>query len=196
MTPSPYHNGKPCDLSEFYANVKCHVYYQNAFQSHTYTVSYKAYGVQPVRLLNSWDFPGKNTGMDYHFLLQGIFPMQGSNPGFPHCKQTLLSEPPGKPIFQHIAQISQTSAPRRSHFPFIHKSQQLEPLILLLCNLFQVVFVHSSSGRSNRILWTGWLLNNRNLFLTGLESGNLRSRCLPALLSGESSLPGSQMDAF
>ena len=38
MTPSPYHNGKPCDLREFYANVKCHVYYQNAFQSHTYTV--------------------------------------------------------------------------------------------------------------------------------------------------------------
>ena len=23
MTPSPYHNGKPCDLREFYANVKC-----------------------------------------------------------------------------------------------------------------------------------------------------------------------------
>ena len=31
-----------------------------------------------------WDFPGKNTGMGCHFLLQGIFPTQGSNPHFLH----------------------------------------------------------------------------------------------------------------
>ena len=32
-----------------------------------------------------------------HFLLQGIFPTQGSNPGLLHCRQTRLpSEPPGK----------------------------------------------------------------------------------------------------
>ena len=28
----------------------------------------------------SVDFPGKNSGVDGHFLLQGIFPTQGSNP--------------------------------------------------------------------------------------------------------------------
>ena len=27
--------------------------------------------------------------MGCHFLLQGIFPIQGSNPGLPHCRQTL-----------------------------------------------------------------------------------------------------------
>ena len=27
--------------------------------------------------------------MDCHFLLQGIFPTQGSNPGLPHCRRTL-----------------------------------------------------------------------------------------------------------
>ena len=37
------------------------------------------HGLQPARLLCSWDFPGKNTGMSSHFLLQGIFPTQGSN---------------------------------------------------------------------------------------------------------------------
>ena len=37
----------------------------------------------------SWDSPGKNTGMGCHFLLQGIFPSQGSNPGLLQCKQTL-----------------------------------------------------------------------------------------------------------
>ena len=31
------------------------------------------------RLLCPWNFPGKNTGMGRHFLLQGIFPTQGSN---------------------------------------------------------------------------------------------------------------------
>ena len=33
-----------------------------------------------TRLLCPWDSPGKNTGVGCHFLLQGIFPTQGSNP--------------------------------------------------------------------------------------------------------------------
>ena len=35
------------------------------------------------------DSLGKNTGVGYHALLQGIFPTQGSNPGLPHCRQIL-----------------------------------------------------------------------------------------------------------
>ena len=31
-----------------------------------------------VRLLCPWNFPGKNIGVGCHFLLQGIFPTQGS----------------------------------------------------------------------------------------------------------------------
>ena len=37
------------------------------------------YGLQPTRLLCPWDSPGKDTGVGCHFLLQGIFPTQGSN---------------------------------------------------------------------------------------------------------------------
>ena len=40
-------------------------------------------------LLCPWDFPGKSTGVGCHFLLQGIFPTQGSNPGLPDCSQML-----------------------------------------------------------------------------------------------------------
>ena len=40
-------------------------------------------------LLCPWDFPGKNTRVDCHFLLQDIFPIQGLNLGLPHCRQTL-----------------------------------------------------------------------------------------------------------
>ena len=36
-------------------------------------------GLQPTRLLCPWDFPGNNTAVGCHFLLQGIFPTQGSN---------------------------------------------------------------------------------------------------------------------
>ena len=35
------------------------------------------------------DSPGKNTGVGCHALLQGIFPTQRMNPGFPHCKWIL-----------------------------------------------------------------------------------------------------------
>ena len=35
--------------------------------------------VKPIRLLCPWGFPGKKTEGRHHFLLQGIFPTQGSN---------------------------------------------------------------------------------------------------------------------
>ena len=42
------------------------------------------HGLQPTRLLCPWDFPGKNTGVDCQFLLQGIFLTQGLNPSLLH----------------------------------------------------------------------------------------------------------------
>ena len=33
--------------------------------------------------------PGKNTGVSFHALPQGIFPTQGLNPGLLHCWQIL-----------------------------------------------------------------------------------------------------------
>ena len=38
-----------------------------------------SYGLHPARLLHPCSSPGKNTRMGCHFLLQGIFPTQGSN---------------------------------------------------------------------------------------------------------------------
>ena len=54
-----------------------------------------SHGLEPTRLLCPWDSPGKNTGVDWHFLLQRIFLTQGSNlsllaDGF------FISEPPRK----------------------------------------------------------------------------------------------------
>ena len=50
-------------------------------------------------------FSRKSTWVGCHFFLQGIFPTQGSNPGLPHCRQTLLSEPPGKPLLYNPVQL-------------------------------------------------------------------------------------------
>ena len=56
--------------------------------------------VEPPRLLCPWDSPGKNTGVDCHALLQGIFLTQGWNlrppplaGGKPHPKGDLEDNP-------------------------------------------------------------------------------------------------------
>ena len=51
--------------------------------------SWHLHGLQPARLLCPWNSLGKNTGVGSHFLLQGIFPTQGSNTGLLHCGQIL-----------------------------------------------------------------------------------------------------------
>ena len=43
----------------------------------------------PRGLYSPWNSPGQNTGVGSLFLLQGIFPTQGLNPGLLHCKQIL-----------------------------------------------------------------------------------------------------------
>ena len=55
-----------------------------------------------INIENPWDFPGKNTGVGCHFLLQEIFLTQGLNPGLLHCRQTLyhLSHQ-GSPFKRH-----------------------------------------------------------------------------------------------
>ena len=48
-------------------------------------------GLVPARLLCPWNFSGKNTGVGCHFLLQGIFPPQESNPQLLHRQANSLS---------------------------------------------------------------------------------------------------------
>ena len=46
----------------------------------------------PTRPLCPWDFPGKNTGVGCHFLLQGLFLTQGSNLHPLHCRWITFTE--------------------------------------------------------------------------------------------------------
>jgi len=142
------------------------------------------------------------TGVGSHSLLQGIFPIQRSNPGLPHCRwilyhlshqenpkeywsgmscpppgdlpnprteprfpalqtDSLLSEPPGKPICMHVFPLSGASLPPLPpHQPRFHPSgssqgtelsslcytavsHQLSDILMVVC-IHQCCFRNSS----------------------------------------------------
>ena len=54
--------------------------------------------LRPHGLYSPWDSPGQNTGVGCHFVLQGIFPTQGSNPLLLHpLHWHFTTVPPAKP---------------------------------------------------------------------------------------------------
>ena len=56
----------------------------------TKVIQWKWKSLSPIWLFAAqWNFPGQNTGVDSFFLLQGIFPTQGANPGLLHCRWIL-----------------------------------------------------------------------------------------------------------
>ena len=85
--------------------------------------SLQHHGLQPSRLLCPWDFPGKNTGVGCHFLLQGIFPTQGSNLCLLRWQEDSLPlSHLGSPMYVYIWMV---------HFAVQQKlTQQCKPTIL------------------------------------------------------------------
>ena len=69
----------------------------------------------------SMDSPGQNTGVGCHSLLQGIFPIQGSNPGLPHCRQILYH-------------LSHQGSPRILGWVYAAAAAKLLQLCLTLCD--------------------------------------------------------------
>ena len=66
----------------------------------------------------SMGFSGKNTGVRCHFLLQGIFPTQGSNLGLLHCRQILYwlsHDPVVESLTQHADTCTHTHMRARAH---------------------------------------------------------------------------------
>ena len=70
------------------------------------------------------DSPGKNTEVDCHALLQGIFPTQGLNPGLPHCRQ----------IFYHLSHQGSPRILELVSYPFsrVCSNSGIEPGSLAL----------------------------------------------------------------
>ena len=101
---------------------------------------------QPTRLLYPWDFPGKNTGVDCHFLLQDIFPDQGLKMRLLHYQaEFFITEPPGQPSSHYAAaaKLLQScltlhdpidGSPRGSPVPGILQARTLEWVAISFSN--------------------------------------------------------------
>ena len=94
----------------------------------------KPHGLLPIRLLGPWDFPGRNTGVGCHSLLQGIFP----TPGLLHYRWILyLLSHQGHPVLLEGAfKISVFTPPTISHTWEIYLYKATVFLLLKCCFLF------------------------------------------------------------
>ena len=100
-------------------------------------------GLQPARSPCPWNPPGKNTGVGCHFLLQGMFLTQGSNPGLLHCRQILycLSHQ-GRPTSTLILrENTKNKVHTISYIISIYKDEKtLFIMISFLLNFFHLLF--------------------------------------------------------
>ena len=60
------------------------------FVTKLYVILLRPQGLQLTRILCPWDFPGKNTGVCCHFLLQGVFLTQREKSRFLHWQADYL----------------------------------------------------------------------------------------------------------
>ena len=139
------------------------------------------HGLQPARLLCPCDSPGKNTRVGCHALLQGILPTQGSNLSLLQLlyeRQILYCWALGK-LFHCLLVLvfciklfwQQREIKSKIMFFvfFLREGGRKETFFLG----FLIVLV--SLGCCNKMPHTGWLIYNRNFFLTVLEPESLRS---------------------
>ena len=99
----------------------------------------------PARFLCPWDFPGKNTEMGCHFLLQGIFPTQASNPHLLHWQvDSLPLSHLGSPPKTNNTKASLTIISEIS-FIYPYLSISINPVqVQALTSLFWVIELDSS----------------------------------------------------
>ena len=58
----------------------------NGISSESESHSDTSDSLRPHELCSPWNSPGQNTGVGSLSILQGLFPTQGSNPGFPYYR--------------------------------------------------------------------------------------------------------------
>ena len=99
-------------LTHTYTHTHTHTMFQKWAYAHTHTHTHTQCSRSELMQTNFKDaevaqscptlcspidccLPGSSVQVGFHFLLQGVFPTEGSNLGLLHCRQTF--EPPGKP---------------------------------------------------------------------------------------------------
>ena len=112
--------------------------------------------LQPQRPHSPRDSPGQNTGVGSLSLLQGIFPTQESNPGFPHCRRILY-------------QLSHKRSPRTLEwvaYPFSSRSSWPRNQIGVSCisDGFLPAEVSGKPVGLQRV-WQAWVINSFTFIL-------------------------------
>ena len=97
-----------------------------------------------------WNFPGQNTGVGSLSLLQGTFPIQGSNPGLPHCMDSLPAEPQEKP--------KNTGVGNLLFLQRIFPTQELNKGLLHSKRILYQLSYQRTIKEPNRIMW--WWFNH------------------------------------
>ena len=112
-TPPPHtHSKNPGHIPNSDAHCMCVCACVCMLNCSVMSDSLRPHGLLPARLLCSWNFPGKNTGVGCHFPLWGIFPTQGLSPNLLQLlhwqADSLPQAPHGKPCNKSRAYFSAT----------------------------------------------------------------------------------------
>ena len=92
-----------------------------------------------------WNSPGQDTGVGCHALLQGIFPIQGSNLGLPQCRQIpYCLTHQGSP--QHIVSPQNKTKPHDIKDGNLPLNSRPLSTHNLMCNLNGFVLILLDSG--------------------------------------------------
>ena len=113
--------------------------------------SVRPHGLWSARLLCPWDSPGKNTGVGCHFLLQGIFPTQGSNLNLLHWQAGSL------PLSHQGRPSLDLAHSRLEVLTLIQSSHPLNPHLTLLVRFSCCYGVCSFSSRLLDCFLAFWL---------------------------------------
>ena len=83
------------------SNITSLIDYVSVLSGSVLSDSLQPHGLYPARFLCSWYFFSTNTGVDYHFLLQGILLTQGSNLCLLHLLHWQVGSLPLAPLGSH-----------------------------------------------------------------------------------------------
>ena len=92
------------------------------------------YGLLFTRICCPWDFPGKNTEVGYHFLLQGIFLTQESSPSVFHLLHWQVGS---LPLVLSLPSLA--SQKYSSLLPYIGLGSMFPLVIAILTNVIKKV---------------------------------------------------------
>ena len=129
-------------------------------------------------LLSPWDFLGKNTGVDYHFLLQGTFPTQGSNLCLLNWQADSL--PLLKCYTQHVRKFGKVSNDHRTgkgKFSSQFQRKVMSNNVQTTIQLYSFQMLARKCSKSFKLDFNSMWTKNFQMYKLNLEKRKKKSNC-------------------